>query len=69
VYKGLKYQEKIKMKDQLQCNLITKHIAGLCSKEEEKFLQNWLNQDPQNHQFFSAIQFQVAQLVPVGNMK
>ncbi len=58
------------MKDQLNCNLITKAVAGLCNKEEEKFLKAWLNQDPQNHQFYTAIQFQVAQLAqPISNVK
>ncbi len=49
------------MKDQLNCNLITKAVAGLCSTEEKKFLESWLIQDPQNSQFYAAIQLQVSQ--------
>lgn len=51
------------MKDQIQSNIITKHLAGLCSQEEEKFLKQWLKEDPRHHQFFAAIQFQ-AQINP-----
>jgi hypothetical protein len=47
------------MKDQVNSNIITKHLAGLCSKEEEKFLKEWLKKDPRHHSFFSAIQFQM----------
>jgi hypothetical protein len=46
------------MKDQIKCNIITKHLAGLCTKEEEKFLKQWLQADPRHSQFFSAIKFQ-----------
>ena len=47
------------MKDQIKSNIITKHLAGLCSKEEETFLNQWLKSDPRHHSFFNAIQFQV----------
>lgn len=47
------------MKDQIKCNIITKHLAGLSTKEEAKFLTKWLKENPRNHQFFSAIQFQL----------
>jgi hypothetical protein len=30
------------MKENLQANLFTKYLAGMCSQEEEAFLKNWL---------------------------
>lgn len=47
------------MKDQVKSNIITKHLAGLCNQEEEKFLKEWLKKDPRHHGFFNAIQFQM----------
>lgn len=55
------------MKDQIKSNIITKHLAGLCTKEEERFLKAWLKRDPRHHQFFSAIQFQ-AQINPQNRL-
>lgn len=56
------------MKDQIKSNIITKHLAGLCSKEEEQFLTQWLKSDPRHYSFFNAIQFQ-AQINPLQKVK
>lgn len=43
------------MKEQLQANIITKHLAGWCNKQEEEFLKNWLKTNPSNQLFFGVI--------------
>lgn len=44
------------MKEQLQANLFTKYLAGLCSTEEEAFLKNWLKSNPANQMFMGFVQ-------------
>lgn len=44
------------MKEQLQANLFTKFLAGLCSSEEELFLKNWLKNNPGNMPFLGFVQ-------------
>jgi hypothetical protein len=43
------------MKEQLQANLFTKYIAGLCTEEEEKYLESWLKNNPSNQMFLGII--------------
>jgi hypothetical protein len=51
------------MKEQLQANLFTKYLAGLCSNEEETFLKNWLKSNPANQLFLGFVQQNFPQTV------
>jgi|APGre2960657444_1045066.scaffolds.fasta_scaffold903547_1 hypothetical protein len=51
------------MKEQLQANLFTKYLAGMCSNEEEKFLKNWLKSNPSNQMFLGFVQQSIPQSV------
>jgi hypothetical protein len=42
------------MKEHLQSNIITKHLAGLATAEEKRFIREWLNKNPQH-----AVTYQV----------
>lgn len=44
------------MKEEIQANLFTKYIAGLCTSEEETFLKNWLKNNPANQLFLGFVQ-------------
>ena len=44
------------MKEDIQANLFTKYIAGLCTAEEETFLKNWLKNNPANQLFLGFVQ-------------
>lgn len=44
------------MKEQIQANLFTKYIAGLCTAEEEVFLKTWLKNNPANQLFLGFVQ-------------
>ena len=48
-----------KMKEQLESNLITKFAAGLMERDEEKIMQEWLQQNPQFVSTVALIQQQV----------
>ncbi|NQW43519.1 MAG: hypothetical protein HQ463_08835 [Bacteroidetes bacterium] len=50
------------MKEQMQANLFTKFLAGLCNKEEEVFLKNWLKNNPGNQMFLGFVQQNLPQL-------
>ncbi len=49
------------MKEQLQANLFTKYLAGMCSSEEEMFLKNWLKSNPANQLFLGFVQQNIPQ--------
>jgi hypothetical protein len=49
------------MKEQLQANLFTKYLAGLCSSEEEAFLKEWLKSNPANQLFLGFVQQNIPQ--------
>jgi hypothetical protein len=51
------------MKEQLQANLFTKYLAGLCTTEEETFLKNWLKSNPANQSFLGFVQQNIPQSV------
>ena len=51
------------MKEQLQANLFTKYLAGMCSHEEETFLKNWLKSNPANQMFLGFVQQNIPQTV------
>ena len=51
------------MKEQLQANLFTKYLAGMCSNEEETFLKNWLKSNPANQMFLGFVQQNIPQSV------
>lgn len=51
------------MKEQLQANLFTKYLAGMCSLEEEAFLKNWLKSNPANQMFLGFVQQNIPQAV------
>ncbi len=53
------------MKEQLQANLFTKYLAGMCSAEEELFLKNWLKSNPANQLFLGFVQQNIPQSVRV----
>lgn len=55
------------MKEQLQANLFTKYLAGLCTNEEELFLKNWLKSNPSNQLFLGFVQQNIPQSVRVLN--
>ena len=44
------------MKEQLQANLFTKFITGMCSSEEEAYLKKWLKSNPANQLFLGFVQ-------------
>ncbi|MDI1233365.1 MAG: hypothetical protein PSX81_03675 [bacterium] len=44
------------MKEEIQANIFTKYLAGLCSNEEEQFLKNWLKNNPANQLFLGFVQ-------------
>jgi len=44
------------MKEQLQANLFTKYLSGMCSSEEEVFLKEWLKSNPANQLFLGFVQ-------------
>lgn len=51
------------MKEQLQANLFTKYLAGMCSHEEEAFLKSWLKSNPANQMFLGFVQQNIPQAV------
>lgn len=51
------------MKEQLQANIFTKYLAGMCSSEEETFLKNWLKSNPANQSFLGFVQQNIPQSV------
>jgi hypothetical protein len=51
------------MKEQLQANLFTKYLAGLCTSEEEAFLKEWLKSNPANQLFLGFVQQNIPQSV------
>lgn len=51
------------MKEQLESNLITKYAAGLMSREEIKYLEEWLKKNPQYNVTVAIIKQQVDALV------
>lgn len=53
-----------KMKEQLESNLITKFAAGLLEHEEEQFMQEWLQENPQFVSTVALIQQQVEAMNP-----
>jgi hypothetical protein len=54
------------MKEQLQANLFTKFLAGMCTSEEEAFLKNWLKSNPANQLFLGFVQQNIPQSVRFG---
>jgi hypothetical protein len=55
------------MKEQLQANLFTKFLAGMCTNEEEKFLKSWLKNNPANQMFLGFVQQNIPQVL--NNLK
>lgn len=53
----------IGMKEQLQANLFTKYLAGLCTSEEEAYLKEWLKSNPANQLFLGFVQQNFPQTV------
>lgn len=51
------------MKEQLQANLFTKYLAGLCTLEEEAFLKDWLKRNPANQLFLGFVQQNIPQVL------
>ncbi|MDP2175240.1 MAG: hypothetical protein Q8K70_04945 [Bacteroidota bacterium] len=51
------------MKEQLQANLFTKFLAGMCTQEEERFLKSWLKNNPANQLFLGFVQQNIPQLL------
>lgn len=51
------------MKEQLQANLFTKYLAGMCTTEEENFLKEWLKSNPANQLFLGFVQQNIPQTV------
>ncbi len=51
------------MKEQLQANLFTKYLAGMCTTEEEQFLKNWLKSNPANQLFLGFVQQNIPQSI------
>jgi hypothetical protein len=49
------------MKEQLQANLFTKFITGMCTSEEEAFLKKWLKSNPANQLFLGFVQQNIPQ--------
>lgn len=49
------------MKENLQANLFTKYLAGMCTQEEEAFLKNWLKNNPANQLFLGFVQGNIPQ--------
>jgi len=53
------------MKEQLQANIFTKYLAGMCTSEEELFLKNWLKSNPSNQSFLGFVQQNIPQSIRV----
>lgn len=51
------------MKEDIQANLFTKYIAGLCTSEEETFLKTWLKNNPANQLFLGFVQQNLPQSI------
>lgn len=51
------------MKEQLEANLFTKFLAGLCTTEEESFLKNWLKSHPSNQSFLGFVQQSIPSVI------
>lgn len=51
------------MKEQLQANLFTKYLAGMCTSEEEAFLKDWLKSNPANQLFLGFVQQNIPQAI------
>ncbi|MEN9511892.1 MAG: hypothetical protein RLZZ370_1711, partial [Bacteroidota bacterium] len=43
------------MKEHLQSNIITKHLAGWSTAEEERFIHEWLKKNPHHAATYQAI--------------
>ncbi len=50
------------MKEQLEANLFTKYLAGMCTSEEENFLKNWLKNNPANQSFLGFVQQSIVRI-------
>jgi hypothetical protein len=51
------------MKEQLQANLFTKYLAGMCTNDEEAYLKNWLKCNPANQMFLGFVQQSIPQSI------
>jgi hypothetical protein len=56
------------MKEHLQSNIITKHLAGLTSAEEERFIKEWLNKNPQHAVTYQVIRSRFMQVTANVNL-
>ena len=59
----------ITMKEHLEANLLTKHLAGWCNEEEEAYLKKWLTQNPQHQMTLAVIRQQFAIATLNANLK
>jgi hypothetical protein len=56
------------MKEHLQSNIITKHLAGLTSAEEERFIKEWLSKNPQHSVTYQVIRTRFMQVTANVNL-
>ena len=56
------------MKEHLQSNIITKHLAGLASAEEERFIKEWLSKNPQHAVTYQVIRSRFMQVTANVNL-
>jgi hypothetical protein len=47
--------KEMPMKEHLQSNIITKHLAGWSTAEEERFIHEWLKKNPHHAATYQAI--------------
>lgn len=61
IYVSYRYNKSTQtMKEDLEANLLTKHLAGWCNEEEEAYLKKWLTQNPQHQMTLAVIRQQLA---------
>jgi GrpB-like predicted nucleotidyltransferase (UPF0157 family) len=57
------------MKEHLQSNIITKHLAGWSTAEEERFIRDWLRKHPRHAATYQAIREHYMQVVANHDVK
>ena len=57
------------MKEHLQSNIITKHLAGWSTAEEERFIREWLKNNPHHAATYQAIRQHYLQVMARQEVK
>lgn len=44
------------MQEHIQANILTKYLTGLCTQNEQQFIQNWLRSNPTHAMLLGILQ-------------